>query len=112
MAVNVIWGIENQCLVGIVTFQVSLKVIETCVRLCTELTGKRSNPCVTHGVFFKFTATGESFPTLGAHIRALPGVNAHVKRHFARHGESSPTHGALVWLFSRVCASVYLQLAG
>ena len=46
-----------------------------------------------------------------ADIGALTCVNTHVKCQFTGHGEPSLAHSAFVWLFPRVGASVYLQLA-
>lgn len=105
-------GLDRLVLDYTVSFQVSLQVIEARVSLCTQLTSVRSDPCMVHGVFFQFAATWKTLPTFRAHIRPLPSVNAHMKRHFARHGESSPAYSALVRPFPCVGASVYLQLAG
>lgn len=74
-----------------VSFHVSLEVIVTCVSLCTQLTSEGSNSCMVHGMFLQFAAAGETLPAFKADIRSLPGVNAHVKGQFARHGESSIT---------------------
>lgn len=82
------------------------------VSLCTQLTSEGPNPCMVHRVFFQFAATGETFSTFNADIRTFTSVHTHVKCQFTCHGESSPTHGAFVWFFSCVRASVYLQLAG
>lgn len=89
-----------------VALQVPAQVVQTGVGLGTELAVVRSHPRVVQRVLLQHASIREGFPALGADVRPLARVHAHVNRDLVRHRETFAAHGALEGPLPRVGESV------
>lgn len=86
--------------------QVPPQVVQAGVGLGAELTVVRSHARVVQRVLLQHAPIREGFPALGAHVRPLARVHAHVNRDLVRHCEPFAAHGALERPLPRVGESV------
>ena len=78
-----------------VALEMPPQVVQAGVGLGTDLAVVRSDARVIQHVLLQHAAVREGLAALGAHVRLLPSVHAHVHRDLVCHGEPFAAHRAL-----------------